>query len=130
MLQLKPADTAFYPRVACPGMTSESQDMWLWPGCELFACTRSVTKGLRNGMLYKVESVGDTTVLEGGMSLAKEEVSKFCRPSFAQTYHSSQGLTLEGRVQLCDSGHKHFTNRMLLMGLSRARGAEHVQVCD
>ena len=69
-------------------------------------------------------------MLEGGINLSKEEISKYLRPSFAQTYHSSQGLTLEGRVQLCDSCHKHFTSRMLLMGLSRARGAELVQVCD
>ena len=96
----------------------------------MFACTRSVTKGLRNGILYTVEQVGDTTVLEGGISLTKEEVSKYLRPSWAQTYASSQGLTLEGRVQLCDSGHKHFTSRMLLMGLSRARGNALVQVCD
>ena len=104
----------------------ENQDLWLWPGAEVYACTQ----GLRNGMLYTVQSVGETTLLEGGISLTKEEISKYLRPSFAQTYHSSQGLTLEGRVQLCDSGHKHFTSRMLLMGLSRARGAELVQVCD
>ena len=130
MLRLKPVDAVFYPRVACPGMTSESQDLWIWPGCQLFACTRSVTRMLRNGMLYTILEVGDTTILEGGISLTKEEVSKYLRPSWAQTYHSSQGLTLEGRVQLCDGGHKHFTSRMLLMGLSRARGAELVQVCD
>jgi hypothetical protein len=130
MLRLKPANAVFYPRVAAPGMTSEPQDLWLWPGVQVYACTRSVTKGLRNGMLYKVEAVGETTILEGGISLSKEEVSKYCRPSWANTYHSSQGLTLEGRVQLCDSSHKHFTSRMLLMGLSRARGADLVQVCD
>ena len=130
MLRLKPADGVFYPRVAAPGMTSEPQDLWLWPGARVYACTRSVTKGLRNGMLYNVEAVGETTTLEGGISLSKEEVSKYLRPSFAQTYHSSQGLTLEGRVQLCDSAHKHFTTRMLLMGLSRGRAAELLQVCD
>ena len=130
MLRLKPANAVFYARVAAPGMTSEPQDLWLWPGVQVYACTRSVTKNLRNGMLYKVEAVGDTTVLEGNISLTKEEVSKFCRPSWCNTYHSSQGLTLEGRVQLCDSAHKHFTSRMLLMGLSRSRGAELVQVCD
>ena len=95
---------------------------------QVYACTRSVTKGLRNGMLYAVESVGDSTVLEGGIGLSKEEVSKYLRPSFAQTYHSSQGLTLEGRVQLCDSTHQHFTTRMLLMGMSRGRSADLVQV--
>ena len=130
MLRLKPADAVFYPRVAAPGMTSEPQDLWIWPGVQLYACTRSVTKGLRNGVLYTVEVVGETTLLEGGLSLTKEEVSKYLRPSFAQTYHSSQGLTLEGRVQLCDSGHNHFTSRMLLMGMSRGRGHELVQVCD
>ena len=80
-------------------------------------------------MLYTIESVGVTTVIEG-TAFTKEEVSKYLRPSFAQTYHSSQGLTLEGRVQLCDTTHKHFTSRMLLMGLSKARTAELVQVCE
>ena len=96
----------------------------------MFACTRSVTKGLRNGTLCTVESVGETTVLECGATLTKEEVSKYLRPSYAQTYHSSQGLTLEGRVQLCDTTHKHFTSRMLLMGLSRARATGLVQLCE
>ena len=101
-------------------------------------------------MLYTVQVVGETTVLsscssalsipcsgmevagtgEGGISLSEEEVSKYLRPSFAETYFSSQGLTLESRVQICDSSHKHFTSRMLLMGLSRARSADLVQVCD
>ena len=89
-----------------------------------------MTKGLRNGMLYTVVSVGGKTELEGGIALTKEEVSKYLRPSFAQTHHSSQGLTLNGRVQLCDSMNKHFSSRMLLMGLSRARAADLVQVVD
>jgi hypothetical protein len=110
-------------------MTCASQDMWVWPGMQLFACVRSVTKGLRNGLLYSVEAVGETLTV-GGATLSLEEASKWLRPSFAQTYASSQGLTLEGRVQLCDSGHKNFTTRMLLMGLSRARGSDLVQVCD
>ena len=102
---------------------------------QLFACVRSVTKGLRNGLLYTVEEVlQDDSLIKslkvGGATLTLEEASKFLRPSFAQTYASSQGLTLEGRVQLCDSGHKNFTTRMLLMGLSRARGGDLVQVCD
>ena len=65
MLRLKPASAVFYPKVAAPGMTSEPQDMFLWPGIQIFACTRSVVKGLRNGMLYTIVSVGDSTVLEG-----------------------------------------------------------------
>jgi hypothetical protein len=82
-------------------------------------------------MLYTVESVGDFTTLEGiTVALTKEEVSKYLRPSFAQVYHSAQGLTLQGRVQLCDTAHTHFTSRMLLVGLSRATNADLVQVCD
>jgi energy-coupling factor transporter ATP-binding protein EcfA2 len=130
MLRLKPVDAMFYPKVAAPGMTSEPQDLWLWPGIEVFACTRSVTKGLKNGMLYTIMSVGEQTILEGNIVLSKEEATKYLRPSFAQTYASSQGLTLEGRVQLCDSSNKHYTSRMLLMGLSRAREASLVQVSD
>ena len=129
MLRQRPRDAIFVPRVLTTGMTCASQDMWVWPGMQLFACVRSVTKGLRNGLLYSVEAVGETLAV-GGATLSLEEASKWLRPSFTQTYASSQGLTLEGRVQLCDIGHKNFTTRIRLMGLSRARGGDLVQVCD
>ena len=128
MLRLKPPDAVFYPVVSAPGMTSEPQDMWLWEGAQVYACCRSVQRGLRNGLLYSVEVVGETTCLSGGITLSKEQASRWLRPSFAQTYHSSQGLTLEGRVELCDSSSPRFTSRMLLMGLSRATAAEAVQI--
>ena len=128
MLRLKPQDAVFYPMVSCPGATNENQDMWLWPGAQVYACCRSVQRGLRNGMLYNVEEVGETTQLEGGITLNKEQASRWLRPSFAQTYHSSQGLTLEGRVELCDTSSPRFTTRMLLMGLSRATEANLVQL--
>jgi len=37
-------------------------------------------------------------------------------------------LTLDGRVELCDTSSPRFTSRMLLMGLSRATAATCVQV--
>ena len=129
MLRLKPFDSVFVPRILTAGQTCAAQDMWCWKGMEVFASVRSVTRGLRNGMLYTVEEVGETLKV-GGATLTLEEASKWLRPSFAQTYASSQGLTLEGRVQICDSGHRNFTSRMLLMGLSRARSFDLVQVCD
>ena len=128
MLRLKPADAVFYPMVCAPGTTCEPQDMCLWTGSGCYACCRATTKGLRNGMLYKVEIVGDTTVLEGGISLNKEEVSKHLRPSFAQTYAGSQAVTLHSRVELCDTESPRFTSRMLLMGLSRATAFDLVQI--
>ena len=130
MLRLKPTDAEFYPMVSAPGTTCENQDMFLWPGAQVYACCRSVQRGLRNGMLYTVEEVGETTLLSGGITLDKEQASRWLRPSFAQTYHSSQGLTLEGRVELCDVTSPRFTSRMLLMGLSRARGADLVQLAN
>ena len=130
MLRLKPADAVFYPRVSSSGSVSENQDMWLWPGSEVYACARSITKGLRNGMLYKIEKVGEQTVLEGDIALTKEEASKLLRPSFAQTYAGSQAVTLQGRVELCDTTSPRFTTKMLLMGLSRATAYHLVQVVD
>ena len=118
------------PRVLTTGQTNAPQDMWIRPGMELFACVRSVTRGLRNGMLYTLESVQEKSLIIGGATLTFEEASMWLRPSFGQTYASSQGLTLEGPVQLCDSGHRNFTSRMLLMGMSRARSYDLVQVCD
>ena len=130
MLVQKPHDAVFVPRVLTTGQICAAQDMWLWKGMEMFASVRSVTKGLRNGMLYSVQEVNGETIKVGGATLTLAEASRYLRPSFAQTYASSQGLTLEGRVQLCDSGHKNFTACMLLMGLSRARSFDLVQVCD
>ena len=78
-------------------------------------------------MLYTVDAVGETTLV-GGIPLDKEQASRWLRPSFAQTYHSSQGLTLEGRVELCDTSSPRFTSRMLLMGLSRSTAANIVQL--
>ena len=128
MLRLKPADAVFYPMVSSTGCTNETQDIWLWPRVEVYACTRSTTKGLRNGMLYIVQQVGETTLLEGDISLSKQEVSKYLRPSFAQTYAGSQAVTLQGRVELCDTSSPRFTTRMLLMGLSRATAYDLVQL--
>ena len=79
-------------------------------------------------MLYTVEDVGETTRLVGDITLSKEQTSRWLRPSFAQTFHSSQGLTLYGRVELCDTSSPRFTSRMLLMGLSRSTAATCVQV--
>ena len=111
--------------------------MWLGPGAEVYACVRSITKGLRNGMLYKIEKVGEQTILEsppsagvGDIALTKEEASKLLRPSFAQTYAGSQAVTLQGRVELCDTTSPRFTTKMLLMGLSRATAYHLVQVVD
>ncbi len=79
-------------------------------------------------MLYTVEAVGEMTRLAGGITLDKAQASRWLRPAYAQTYHSSQGLTLEGRVELLDTSSPRFTSRMLLMGLSRATAATSVQV--
>ena len=73
MLRFKPADSVFYPRVDAPGMTSEPQDMFLWPNIQVCACTRSLTNSLRYITIYSIVSVGEDTVLDGDF-LTKEEV--------------------------------------------------------
>ena len=50
------------------------------------------------------------------------------RLQYAVTYASAQGLTIRGLLALHDTGHQHFTWRMLYVGLSRATGRDRVVV--
>ena len=129
MLKHKPENAVLYPKVCDTGMTCETQDLWLWVGCQVYACCRSVVKGLRNGALYTVQTVGDVTTLEdNGHSFSASEVSKYFRCSYAQTYASSQGATLDGIVELLDVDSPHFTTKALFMAMSRARDVHLLQI--
>ena len=50
-------------------------------------------------------------------------------PCHAITYASLLGLTLRGRVWLCDADNPHFSVKHLYVGASRATSAELVSVC-
>lgn len=113
------------------GQLNAAQSMWLWPGIELLGCCQAEKKGIRNGVLYTVESIDqeqEQVCLAGGLELSFQQVKAWLRLSFAQTYASCQGSEFEGTLRLHDTAHLHFTRRHLFVGLSRARAAELVSV--
>ena len=127
----KPATGAvLYRAIPTPGLTSESQNMWLWPGLEVIACTRGVAHGLRHNVRYRIEAVSATTVrLQGVQSeLSAEQAARHLRLPWASTYASAQGLEFDGRLELCDLSSKHLSRAHLLVGLSRARAHTLVQL--
>ena len=103
--------------------------MWIWPGIELYACVPTERKGLRNQVLYTVEAIDDEQIrLTCGICLSYEDMKKYMRLSFAQTYASCQGTEFEGTLRLHDTGNRHFTKRHLFVGLSRGKKATEISV--
>ena len=129
-LKRKPAGAVFYGKVPTPGLTSESQSMWLWPGLEVIACTRGASHGLRHNVRYRIEAVSAATVrLEGVQTtLSTELAARHLRLPWASTYASAQGLEFDGRLELCDLSSRHLSRAHLLVGLSRARAHTLVQL--
>ena len=98
-----------------------AQRMKLWPGLQLLGCVSAEKKGVRNGCLYTVESVGEGVRLEGVEStFTFEQTTLWLRLSYAQTYASCQGTEFTESLCLWDVAHRYFSARHLFVGLSRA----------
>ena len=69
-LHKKPPDSVFLP---CPKLKRLSlnapQEMFIWVGLELLGCLPIEKQGVRNGVLYKIESITDNVIFEGGVTL-------------------------------------------------------------
>ena len=129
----KPEDAIFLP---CPKLKRLSlnapQEMWIWPGLELLGCLPIEKQGVRNGVLYKIESINEDTVHfesgAGGICLSKEDTVQLMRLSHAMTYASVQGRETNGSLCLHDCDSSHFTHKHLYVALSRAKKASYVRV--
>jgi hypothetical protein len=100
------------------------QDMILWKGLQLIGAGHRCL----NGLFYEVEKVNQEMVrLSNGLLLTHEQAVQSLRLCYALTYASCQGLTLPGVVRL-DTKSDHFTLKHLYVGLSRATGADLVEV--
>ena len=100
-----------------------------FPGFELLGCLPLGKQGVRNGVLYKIESITDDTVhFEGQVSLSKEDTVQIMRLSHAMTYASVQGKETDGSLALFDCNSPHFTHKHLYVALSRAKRADYVRV--
>ena len=105
------------------------QSMWIWPGIVLYACIPTERKGLRNQVLYTVQSITDDEVhVDNGIVLSYEDVKRYLRLSYAQTYASCQGSEFTGTLRLHDTSNRFFTKRHLFVGLSRGKRAEDISV--
>ena len=129
-LHKKPHDAVFLP---CPKLKRLSlnapQEMFIWVGQELLGCLPIEKQGVRNGVLYKIESITEDTVnFEGGISLSKEDTVQIMRLSHAMTYASVQGRETDGSLALHDCANLHMTLKHLYVALSRAKNADYVRV--
>ena len=85
--------------------------------------------GVRNGVAYTIESVGEDTVkLEGGIELSHEHAVEMLRLLHAMTYASVQGRETDGSLCLHDTGSVNFSHKHLYVSLSRAKEACRVRV--
>ena len=74
------------------------------------------------------EANPESVKLETGERFTRAELLRHTRLCHAITYASCQGLTLQGRVHLCDTTSPHFELRHLYVGASRATSAELLSV--
>ena len=118
------AVTIEYPGTG-PTTTNMPQTMRVWPGLKLIGAGGRVTKGI---YVHVAEVGPEKIVLDGGDSFTHTALLKHTRLRHAITYASCQGLTLEGRVFLCDTESPHFTLRHLYVGTSRATSSELLSV--
>jgi hypothetical protein len=128
--------------------------MKIWEGIVLMARVKggaltikqsnNNTVTLHNGMRYQVVAIADTDddsmefemvcindknekVAETFM-MSEDELARTMRLTHAMTYHSTQSRTIIGQLRLCETWHKCFTVRYLIVGLGRAPRGNTVEV--
>jgi hypothetical protein len=131
---------------------NQPQDMKIWEGIVLMARVNGTLKikqpngspfNLQNGRRYQVVSIAVTEDdLEFEMAcvndknekvsetfmMSKQDLAKTMRLTHAFTYYSSQARTIRGALRLCDTDHRHFSLRHLIVGLGRAPRGDVVEV--
>ena len=131
---------------------NKPQDMRIWEGIVLMARVKGMLKiktaggdyQLQNGRRYQVMAIAitedsstefemacvndkDEKVSETIM-MSEEDLARTMRLTHAFTYYSSQARTITGELRLCDTDHRHFSLRHLIVGLGRAPRGDVVQV--
>ena len=133
---------------------NQPQDMKIWEGIVLMARVKGTLKikqpngspfNLQNGRRYQVVSIAvaeDDAEPEFEMAcindqdeqvsatfmMSKQDLATTMRLTHAFTYYSSQARTIYGDLRLCDTDHRRFTLRHLIVGLGRAPRGNCVQV--
>ena len=110
-------------RAQGPAGTNQPQTMRLWPGLRLVGAGGRVPKGC----FVTVREAG--IVLDDGQSFTPADPAQHAPlPRHHLRHASCQGLTLRGRVWLCDTLNPHFSVMHLYVGASRCTGAELLSV--
>jgi hypothetical protein len=75
------------------------------------------------------KSLAAVQQLEDDIALTHEETSRWLRLAYAATYYSIEGRTIPQRtVLLLDTASVFFTNRNLIVGVSRAKEGQQVKI--
>ena len=120
-----PKDAVLIEYKGAAAGTNAPQTMRVWPGLKVVGAGGKVAKGV---FVKVVACSGDSVELDGGLRFSHAELLRHTRLCHAITYASCQGLTLRGRVWLCDAGTQHFEQRHLYAAASRATAAELLSV--
>jgi len=100
--------------------------MWVWPGLVLFGSSGG--RKTRYGLAYEVESIGEDSLVAGGVKLPFANLAATMRLPRANTYASCQGTEYPDTLAINDTDNPHFSRRHLFVALSRAKEACNVCV--
>ncbi len=122
-----------YLKAPITRQSNAPQDFWIYPGQRLIASMDGKEGKLYNGGQYTVvdasyEKVHLKNDLSEAFTIKTEIAVKQLRMTHALTYACIEGLTLPGRLRLCDVDHRNFDWRKLNVGLSRGTAADLVEV--
>ena len=127
--QEQPAEYLALPAIDMECL-NETQDMTLWQGVILVAVLPEKKNGIWNSQLLKITQVTPLSLvcLDTGKTyeVSPDFCQRYLRLSWALTYASLQGRTMSHSLRLLDLNHPRFTQKMLLVALSRARSSELV----
>jgi hypothetical protein len=105
------------------------QSAWVWPGLLLVGSGGKFRKGLFGTVAKVSDELMEVSVGDASIRLTQEQFFKCARLASALCYAAVQGLTLPGRVRLCETSHPRFTKKHIYIGVSRATAADLCEVC-
>ena len=129
----KPEVARFVAQKAEKGQLCKAQNMWIWQGLELLGCSQASKRGIRNNVLYVVQSWDEEQVIiqrkgkEEQITLTYPQMS-LLRLSYAQTYASCQGTEFDEPLRLHDTDNRNFTKKHLFVALSRAKRSDMIDL--
>ena len=129
----RPEVARYVPQKAEKGQLCKAQSLWIWAGLELLGCSQASKKGIRNNVIYVVQSWDEEQVVvqrkgkEEQITLTYPQMS-LLRLSYAQTYASCQGTEFDEPLRLHDTENKNFTKKHLFVALSRAKRSDMIDL--